>query len=98
MPRTLNQLSEGEEGRVVRIGGRGAIRQRLMDMGITRGTKVLLKRRAPLGDPLQIAVMGYDLAIREAEARYIEVDSTIVPKPEPSTEPGYDAPARPATG
>ena len=75
MPRTLDQINEGEEVRVVHIGGRGAIRRRLMDMGVTRGTKVLLKRRAPLGDPLQITVKGYNLAIRKAEARFIEVQS-----------------------
>ena len=78
MPRTLDQVKEGEEVQIVHIGGRGAIRRRLLDMGVTRGTKVLLKRRAPLGDPLQIALKGYNLAIRKAEARYIEVQSGSV--------------------
>lgn len=80
MARTLDQLAEGEEARILRIGGRGAVRQRLMDMGVMRGARVLLKRRAPLGDPLQIAVKGYDLAIRQAEARYIEVETTDAPE------------------
>ena len=86
MPRTLDQVKEGEEVRIVHIGGRGAIRRRLLDMGVTRGTKVLLKRRAPLGDPLQIALKGYNLAIRKAEARYIEVQNGN----EPGDHPGVD--------
>lgn len=74
MPRTLDEVPEGEVVRITRIGGRGAVRQRLMDMGVMRGTKVHLKRRAPLGDPIQIDVKGYSLAIRSNEARYIEVE------------------------
>ncbi len=74
MSRTLDELEEGEAGRITRIGGRGSLRQRLLDMGVTRGTRILVKRRAPLGDPIQIAVKGYYLAIRSNEARYIEVE------------------------
>lgn len=59
-----------------------------MDLGVTRGTKVLLKRRAPLGDPLQIFVKGCDLAIRKAEARHIEVDG-------PDRQHTGSAPAKP---
>jgi len=74
VPSFLNELNEGQQGRIIRVGGRGAIKQRLLDMGVTRGTTVLLKRRAPLGDPLQITVKGCDLAIRVKEARYIQVE------------------------
>ncbi|MGQ9649639.1 MAG: FeoA family protein [Phycisphaerae bacterium] len=74
MPSLLSELHDGQTGRIVRVGGSGAIRQRLLDMGITRGTTVVLKRRAPLGDPLQITVKGSDLAIRVREARYIQVE------------------------
>lgn len=77
MPRTLDEVLEGEQVRIVRIGGRGAVRQRLLDMGVTRGTKIRLKRRAPLGDPIQIDVKGYNLAIRSNEARYIEVERAV---------------------
>jgi ferrous iron transport protein A len=94
--RTLDDLSEGEESRIVRIGGHGAIRRRLMDMGVTRGTSVLLKRRAPLGDPLQIEVKGYDLAIRKAEARYIEVETAANEQPGLDVEPPRDP--SPGTG
>jgi ferrous iron transport protein A len=74
VPRTLDEVPEGEVVRITRIGGRGAVRQRLLDMGVMRGTRVHLKRRAPLGDPIQIDVKGYSLAIRSNEARYIEVE------------------------
>jgi len=74
VPSVLSDLHEGQTGRILRVGGSGAVRQRLLDMGVTRGTTVLLKRRAPLGDPLQISVKGYDLAIRVKEARHIQVE------------------------
>lgn len=74
MRNTLDQLGVGKKARIARIAGNGAIRQRLMDMGVTRGTEVRVQRRAPLGDPIQIAVKGYYLAIRSAEARFIHVE------------------------
>jgi len=73
--RLLSDLEEGRQAIIVKIGGAGAIRQRLLDMGVTRGTTILVERRAPLGDPIEIAVKGYHLAIREDEARHIEVES-----------------------
>jgi ferrous iron transport protein A len=73
--RTLADLHEGELARIVKIGGQGAIRQRLLDMGVTRGTPVRVERRAPLGDPIEITVKGYYLAIRGSEARYIQVEA-----------------------
>ncbi|MBN1489672.1 MAG: ferrous iron transport protein A [Phycisphaerae bacterium] len=75
MKRTLNELDAGQSATVTRIAGRGAIRQRLMDMGVMRGTQVRVERRAPLGDPIQIAIKGYYLAIRSAEAQFIEIEN-----------------------
>ena len=71
--RTLAEMREGEEARIVRIGGNGAIRQRLLDMGVTRGTRIKVERRAPLHDPIEVTVKGYNLAIREEEARHVVV-------------------------
>lgn len=74
MSTTLHQLQEGQRARITKIGGGGPIRQRLLDMGITRGTEIRVERRAPLGDPIEITVKGYYLAIREDEAQHIEVE------------------------
>jgi ferrous iron transport protein A len=72
---TLFDLVTGDRARILRVRGGGpmGIRQRLMDMGITRGTEVYVERHAPLGDPVEISVKGYFLAIRMSEARQIEV-------------------------
>lgn len=96
MPSLLSELHDGQTGRIIRVGGTGAIRQRLLDMGITRGTTVLLKRRAPLGDPLQITVKGSDLAIRVKEARYIQVE--ILDEGEHPTAADGKAQGTPALG
>ncbi len=72
---TLVDLAEGQEAKIVKIGGGGAIRQRLLDMGIMRGTPIRVERRAPLGDPIEVTVKGYYLAIRQEEARHIQVDA-----------------------
>ena len=72
--KTLSDLQPGSEGIIKRIGGNGAIKQRLLDMGITRRTAVKVERTAPLGDPIEISVKGYYLAIRMNEARYIEIE------------------------
>ena len=72
---TLFDLVTGDRARILRVRGGGpmGIRQRLMDMGITRGTEVYIQRHAPLGDPVELSVKGYFLAIRMSEARQIEV-------------------------
>jgi len=75
MGMTLVDLEEGQEAKIVKIGGGGAIRQRLLDMGVTRGAPIRVERRAPLGDPIEITVKGYYLAIRQEEARHIQVDA-----------------------
>ena len=70
---TLNELKVGETAKVVRIGGEGAIKRRIMDMGITKGTAVTVRKVAPLGDPIELAVRGYELSIRKDEAAMIEI-------------------------
>lgn len=73
-PRTLEQVRPGETVRIagIRPGG-GPIRQRLLDMGITRGTEIVVERVAPLGDPIELFVKGYHLAVRKTEAAFIEI-------------------------
>ena len=73
---TLFDLVSGQSARIVRIRNTGAkgIRQRLLDMGITRGTVVRVERHAPMGDPVEIAILSYRLALRMNEAREIEVE------------------------
>lgn len=72
-PLCLADLAIGESARITRVEANGAIRQRLLDMGVTRGSLVQVKRVAPLGDPIEVSVKGYDLAIRKYEARAIRV-------------------------
>lgn len=73
----LTELSPGQSGRVQRVEGQGAIRQRLQEMGLIRGTTVQFVRVAPLGDPIEIRVRGYHLSLRrqEAEAIFVECEA-----------------------
>ena len=71
--RQLKDLSPGEQGKVVRVDAEGALKRRLMDMGLTRGTMVTFRKVAPLGDPIEITVRGYELSIRKDEAAHIFV-------------------------
>ena len=70
---TLADMREGESCTIVRLSGQGAIKQRMLDMGITAGSKLTVERYAPLLDPVQIKIKGYSLALRVAEAKLIEV-------------------------
>lgn len=72
--KTLRQTKIGETVRVVRIGGSGAVKRRIMDMGLTKGTEVYVRRMAPLGDPMEVTVRGYELSLRKADADMIEVE------------------------
>jgi ferrous iron transport protein A len=72
----LSELAPPEKGRIVRVGGKGEIRRRLLDMGVVAGAVVEVERVAPLGDPVQIKVKGYDLALRKEEAENIQVELT----------------------
>ena len=72
--KTLSELEPQEKGRIVKVGGRRGIRRRLLDMGVVAGAEVQVQRVAPLGDPVEIRVKGYDLALRKEEARSIQVE------------------------
>ena len=72
--KTLKDLRVGERSRVVRLHGEGAVKRRIMDMGITKGTEVYVRKLAPLGDPMELTVRGYELSIRKADAEIIEME------------------------
>lgn len=72
--KTLRQVKVGESVRVVKLHGEGAIKRRIMDMGITKNVEVEVRKVAPLGDPIEINVRGYELSIRKADAEMIEVE------------------------
>ncbi len=72
--KTLRDARIGETVKVTRINGEGAIKRRIMDMGLTKGTAVTVRKVAPLGDPLELTVRGYELSLRKADADMIEVE------------------------
>ena len=72
--KTLRQAKIGDTVRVVKLHGEGAVKRRIMDMGITRGVEVQIRKVAPLGDPVEVTVRGYELSIRKADADMIEVE------------------------
>lgn len=71
--KTLKQAKVGETVKVVKLHGEGAVKRRLMDMGLTKGTEVYVLKVAPLGDPFEVTVRGYELSIRKVDAEMIEV-------------------------
>ncbi len=71
---TLKNVRVGGRVRVVRLNGEGAIKRRIMDMGITKGVEIYVRKVAPLGDPIEINVRGYELSLRKADAEMIEVE------------------------
>ena len=72
--KNLREVPVGGKARVVRIHGEGAVKRRIMDMGITRGVEVCVRKVAPLGDPIEVNVRGYELSLRKADAESIEVE------------------------
>ncbi|WP_177665634.1 FeoA family protein [Eubacterium sp.] len=72
--KTLKDVKIGETVKVVRIHGEGALKRRIMDMGITKGVEVYVRKVAPLGDPVEITVRDYELSLRKADAKLIEVE------------------------
>ncbi|MBO5936545.1 MAG: ferrous iron transport protein A [Clostridia bacterium] len=72
--RTLKDAKIGETVRVTKVGGEGAIKRRIMDMGITKGVSIKVMKVAPLGDPIEITVRGYELTLRKADCQNIEVE------------------------
>ncbi|MBQ7460224.1 MAG: ferrous iron transport protein A [Oscillospiraceae bacterium] len=74
MAKTLRDVRIGQSCVVARLNVEGAIRRRIMDMGITKGTEIFVRKVAPLGDPLELTVRGYELSLRKADAEKIEVE------------------------
>jgi len=72
--RTLRDVEIGKTAKVVKLHGEGALKRRIMDMGITKGVEVYVRKVAPLGDPLEITVRGYELSVRKEDAEKIEVE------------------------
>lgn len=70
---TLDQLKIGTKGRITVVTGKGALRDRLLDLGLTPGTVVMVRRTAPFGDPIEISLRGYELTLRRQDAKNIEV-------------------------
>ena len=70
---TLREVPIGKTVKVVKLHGEGAVKRRIMDMGITKGVEVYVRKVAPLGDPMEVTVRGYELSIRKADAEMIEV-------------------------
>jgi len=71
---TLKEVSVGSTVRVVKLHGEGAVKRRIMDMGLTKGVEVYVRKVAPLGDPIELTVRGYELSLRKADADMIEVE------------------------
>lgn len=72
--KTLRDVPIGQTAKVAKLHGEGALKRRIMDMGITKGVEVYLRKVAPLGDPLEVTVRGYELSIRKSDAQSIEVE------------------------
>ncbi len=72
--KTLKEARIGQTVRVVKLHGEGAVKRRMMDMGLTRGTEVFIRKVAPLGDPIEITVRGYELSLRKADSEIIEIE------------------------
>ena len=72
--KTLKEAKVGTTVKVVKLTGEGAVKRRIMDMGITKGVEIYVRKVAPLGDPVEVTVRGYELSIRKADAEMIEVE------------------------
>ena len=72
--KTMREAKIGSSVKVVRVHGEGALRRRIMDMGITKGVEIYIRKVAPLGDPFEVRVRGYELSIRKADAEMIEIE------------------------
>lgn len=74
MTKQLSEFKIGESGVITAVSGEGRIRRRLFDMGVTPGAELIMKKKAPLGDPIEITIRGYELTLRKAEASCVEVE------------------------
>ena len=77
---TLRDVKIGDTVKVVKLHGEGAIKRRIMDMGITKGTEIYVRKVAPLGDPVELTIRGYELSLRKADAEMVEVEPINVPE------------------
>ena len=73
---TLGETKPGETVRVIKIGGEGPVKRRIMEMGVTKGIEIRVRKVAPLGDPVEVTVRGYELSLRKADAELIEVETS----------------------
>lgn len=73
--KTLKEAKIGSTVRVVKLHGEGAVKRRIMDMGLTKGVEVQIRKAAPLGDPIEVTVRGYELSLRKADAEMIEIEA-----------------------
>ena len=76
--KTLKQARVGDTLKVVKLHGEGAVKRRIMDMGLTKGIEIFVRKVAPLGDPIEVTVRGYELSLRKADAEMIEVEKQPV--------------------
>ena len=74
MNKLLSEMAIGESGKIIKVTGEGAIRRRLFDMGVTPGAEVFFRKKAPLGDPIEITLRGYELTLRKAEAAHVLIE------------------------
>ena len=74
MLKKLDQIQKGETGLVKSVEGDGKVRRRLFDMGVTPGARVVLRKKAPMGDPIEVTIRGYELSLRKAEAALVNID------------------------
>lgn len=72
--KTLREVKNGETVTVVKLNGEGAVKRRIMDMGITKGCSIYIRKVAPLGDPVEVTVRGYELSVRKEDAQMVEVE------------------------
>ncbi len=72
--KTLKEVKVGQTATVVKLHGEGAVKRRIMDMGLTKGTEIYVRKVAPLGDPMELNVRGYELSVRKSDAETIEVE------------------------
>ena len=72
--KTLKEVKVGNKAKVIKVHGEGAVKRRIMDMGITKGVEITVRKVAPLGDPLELHLRGYELSIRKADAEMIEIE------------------------
>ena len=80
--KTLKEVKPGETVRVIKLNGDGVVKRRIMDMGITKGVEIYVRKVAPLGDPVEISVRGYELSLRKADADMVAVEELTAKKQE----------------